>query len=414
MWSNLTLLVGLFIALLSVGSCQPTSSKDYKYLNKCGINLVLENTIRRRLGEIPYSAETQNGEPPKKRTNYTSAELHPWVVSYGSEDKNGNWNHVCGGSIISTNFVLTAHHCYKNIGKKGKIRAGDSDLTTTDGDKDIQVVTVIDAKLHPFRNAKSDSAFFDLVVLRVDPPFKFTNSVRHICLPKEALKKADDRDGEGVTVAGYGETAVGKLQSTMVTIRPESFCKRIYESKGVKSAREKQSGEIPTKTEDENATEVKNDSKVQPLVSVGATQTETRILLDAPVFIRARRDAEREPTSSAVKRFEVAAKLVPTAFNTSIMCIGSEIGGIGACKGDDGGPGYIFDTGNGINEEKFVQIAVFSGSVECGLASFPDIYVRLEEKETLDFVREFAPSGKEDRVASQKENDVNGAFETSF
>ena len=38
------------------------------------------------------------------------------------------------------------------------------------------------------------------------------------------------------------------------------------------------------------------------------------------------------------------------------MCIGSEIGGIGACKGDDGGPGYIFDTGNGINEEKFVQV----------------------------------------------------------
>ena len=44
-------------------------------------------------------------------------------------------------------------------------------------------------------------------------------SVRHICLPKEPLKKADDRDGEGVTVAGYGETAVGQLQSTMVTIR---------------------------------------------------------------------------------------------------------------------------------------------------------------------------------------------------
>ncbi len=40
------------------------------------------------------------------------------------------------------------------------------------------------------------------------------------------------------------------------------------------------------------------------------------------------------------------------------MCIGSEIGGIGACKGDDGGPGYIFDTGNGINEEKFVQVKI--------------------------------------------------------
>jgi hypothetical protein len=38
------------------------------------------------------------------------------------------------------------------------------------------------------------------------------------------------------------------------------------------------------------------------------------------------------------------------------MCIGSEIGGIGACEGDDGGPGYVFDTGNNLNEEKFVQV----------------------------------------------------------
>jgi len=57
MSSNLTLLVGLFIAILAVGSCQPAPPKDYK--KTCGINLVLENTIRRRLKEIPYSAETQ-------------------------------------------------------------------------------------------------------------------------------------------------------------------------------------------------------------------------------------------------------------------------------------------------------------------------------------------------------------------
>ena len=64
-----------------------------------------------------------------------------------------------------------------------------------------------------------------------------------------------------------------------------------------------------------------------------------------------------------------------------------------------------------VNYFKF-QIAVFSGSVECGLASFPDIYVRLEEKETLEFVREFAPGGNKERVVTQNENDLNG-FESS-
>ena len=35
------------------------------------------------------------------------------------------------------------------------------------------------------------------------------------------------------------------------------------------------------------------------------------------------------------------------------------------------------------------QIAVFSGSVGCGVASYPDIYVRLEDPDTLKFVKKF-------------------------
>jgi hypothetical protein len=58
--------------------------------------------------------------------------------------------------------------------------------------------------------------------------------------------------------------------------------------------------------------------------------------------------------------------------------------------------------------KSFFQIAVFSGSVECGLASFPDLYVRLEEKETLEFIREFAPGGSKDREANKKDNEISG------
>jgi hypothetical protein len=42
------------------------------------------------------------------------------------------------------------------------------------------------------------------------------------------------------------------------------------------------------------------------------------------------------------------------------------------------------------------QLSVFHGSVECGLASFPDIYVRLEEPQTLDFIRKFVPKDAND------------------
>jgi hypothetical protein len=90
-------------------------------------------------------------------------------------------------------------------------------------------------------------------------------------------------------------------------------------------------------------------------------------MLDVHKFIKSlfnfhlfsvRREAPKKKATpeQQEKRFEAAVKIVPGSFNTSIMCIGSEIGGIGACEGDDGGPGYVFDTGNNLNEEKFVQV----------------------------------------------------------
>lgn len=55
---------------------------------------------------------------------------------------------------------------------------------------------------------------------------------------------------------------------------------------------------------------------------------------------------------------ENAAEIIPETFNSAIMCIGSEITGVGACKGDNGGPGFIFDTGDGLANEKYVQVTI--------------------------------------------------------
>ena len=65
-----------------------------------------------------------------------------------------------------------------------------------------------------------------------------------------------------------------------------------------------------------------------------------------------------KPSPEEIKKWrENAAALIPETFTSAIMCIGSEIGGIGACKGDNGGPGFIFDTGDGIVSEKYVQVS---------------------------------------------------------
>ena len=67
----------------------------------------------------------------------------------------------------------------------------------------------------------------------------------------------------------------------------------------------------------------------------------------------------------------------------------SEVDGYGSCEGDSGGPLVYLQVGSSAERDKYIQLGIVQGGIgKCGDASFPAIYIRLEDKDVLDFVKE--------------------------
>lgn len=145
-------------------------------------------------------------------------EDHPYMVAIEYKGRQ-----ICGGSILTKNFILTAAHCFpKEIDIKDvKIRTGTSYKQT--GGTLHRITKHIQ---HEDLQIRPDGSYsHDVALIKITPPFTFDKTRQPIRLFNINETVEPDKMG---TVSGWGKTNEtdwnGQLKSVEVPVLDEIFC----------------------------------------------------------------------------------------------------------------------------------------------------------------------------------------------
>jgi len=103
----------------------------------------------------------------------------PWQISLQWLSSSG-YRHTCGGSLITTSWVLTAAHCVDSS-RTWRVVIGEHDLTSNSGREQIKGVSRV--YVHPKWNSISVALGWDIALLRLSSPATLNSFVQLASLP---------------------------------------------------------------------------------------------------------------------------------------------------------------------------------------------------------------------------------------
>ncbi|XP_056661676.1 tryptase-like isoform X1 [Monodelphis domestica] len=154
----------------------------------------------------------------------------PWQVSLRMQEDESNgkyWKYLCGGSLIHTQWILTAASCFSNFKQKpSSLRIQLREQHLYYEDKLLPVSKIVVHSNFTFENEGSDIA-----LIQLKDPAKLSSHVQPVHLPDAS----QSFDGKECWVTGWGYLGGGEslpppfsLRQVQVSVMDNQSCDQLY------------------------------------------------------------------------------------------------------------------------------------------------------------------------------------------